>query len=162
MRHEPAVLKRTLLLVLAASVFALASCEQLMGYKTPEWTSVAKSRDGRQFVTDGKIAMDVELAQPKALPTTESPAWFGEALDANARAERRVLFSIADIKPSQGNPEIVVAPGGMQLEESHVTYLQLKYASSYQVGLWQQRSMQPVVVVINGQAVGAFKPISQP
>lgn len=162
MNEKPAVLKTSLFLTLAASLLVFAGCDQLMGYKTPEWTSVAKSRDGRQFVTDGKIAMDVEFAEPKELPTTESSPWFAEALDRNAAAERRVLFTLADIRPSDGNPEIVVAPGGMQLEESHVTYLQIKYASSYQVGLWQQRSMEPVVVVINGQAVGAFRPISQP
>ena len=119
MSRKPAVLKTFLLVALVS----LAGCHELiMGYTTPEWTSVAKLGDGRQFVTDGSLAIDVNVAEEEELPESASSAsWFSDALYQHSIAERQVLFSLTDIKASEGNPEIVVAPGQLQLEESYVS-----------------------------------------
>lgn len=134
-----------------------------MGYTTLEWTSVAKIPDGRQFVTDGSIAIDVALAQVEELPEAESSAsWFSDALYRNSLAQRRELFSVTDIKASKGNPEIVVAPGGLQLEEKYVSYIRNEFGSSHRISFWQQGRMLPVVIVFDGvDAVGVLKVLAQ-
>ena len=164
MSRKPAFLKISLIVTLAAGLFVAAGCELLMGYTTPEWTSVAKSPDGRQFVTDGSIAIDVAYAQVEELPEAESSAsWFSETLYRNSIAQRRELFSVMDIKASEGNPEIVIAPGGLQLEEKYVSYIQSKFARNHRVAFWQQRRMLPLVIVSDGtNAVGAMKVLAQP
>ena len=43
-----------------------------MGYKSPEWTGVAKLRDGRQFVTDGNIALEVETSVLEPMLSAET------------------------------------------------------------------------------------------
>ncbi len=159
MSRKPPWLKISLMVTLAAGLFVAASCELIMGYTTPEWTSVAKSRDGREFVTDGRIAIDVAYARVKELPEAESSAsWFSDALYRNSLAERRVLFAARDIKPSYGNSVIVLAPAGLELEESYVSYIQNKFSTSHNIGYWQQSPTQPVVIVFDGSiAVGAMK-----
>ena len=159
MSRKSAFLKISLIVTLAAGLFVASGCELLMGYTTPEWTSVAKSRDGREFVTDGRIAIDVAYARVEELPEVESSAsWFSDALYRNSLAERRVLFSGRDIKPSEGNPEILIGPAGLQLEESYVSYIQHKFSTSHNIAYWQQSPTQPVVIVFDGSiAVGAMK-----
>lgn len=159
MSRKPAVLKTFLLVALVS----LAGCHELiMGYTTPEWTSVAKLGDGRQFVTDGSLAIDVNVAEEEELPeSTSSASWFSDALYQHSIAERQVLFGLTDIKASEGNPEIVVAPGQLQLEESYVSYLRKKLASRHRIAFWQHSRMQPVVIVVDGQGAGAIKPLAQ-
>ena len=134
-----------------------------MGYTTPEWTSVAKTPDGRECVTDGSIAIDISCAKVEELPEAESSAsWFSDALYRNWLAERRELFSVTDVKASKGNPEIVVAPGGLQLEERYVTYIRQRFGSLHRISFWQQRRMLPVVIIFDGvDAVGALKVFAQ-
>ena len=150
------------LLPLAALVL-LDGCgnlnEMIMGYTTPDWRAVAKSRDGRQFVTDGAIALNVKVAEFEALPEGESKAWFSEALYLHSVAERQELFGLGDIKASEGNPSIVVGPGELQLEEVHVSYLRNAIASKHRVAFWQHSRMQPVIIVFDGVGEGAFEAV---
>ena len=160
MSRKHAVLTTFLLVALVS----LAGCHELiMGYTTPEWTSVAKHRDGRQFLTDGSIAIEVKIAEEDELPeSTSSASWFSDALYQHSIAERQTLFALTDIKASKGNPEILIGPGQLQLEESHVSYLRKKIAASHRVTFWQHSRMQPLVIVVDGQGAGAIKPLAQP
>jgi hypothetical protein len=163
MSQKPAVW--TILPLVALAPFVMGGCgdlnELVMGYTTPEWTSVAKLRDGRQFVTDGSIALEVAVAEVEEPPQETSRAWFSEALSQHSVAERQELFSLKDIKASEGNPSIVVGPGNLQLEETYVTYLSNKLSSSHRVSFWQHSRMQPIVIVVDGVGAGAMKPLAQ-
>lgn len=161
MDRKPAVWTLLPLVALATLVGCGNLHEMIMGYTTPEWKSVAQLRDGRQFVTDGAIALNVKVAEADPLPDAESKAWFSEALYLHSVAERQELFSLGDIKASEGNPSIVVGPGELQLEEVHVSYLRHKIASSHRVAFWQHSRMQPVVIVLDGNGEGALKPLAQ-
>ena len=166
MDNKPAVLK-SLLLVAILAVLAVAGCDRVnelvMGYTTPEWRSVATLRDGRKFVTDGTIALDVKIAEiaDEDLPPEESAAWFSDALYQHSIAERQELFSLKDIKDLESSEVFVMGPGNLKLEQTYVTYLSNRYGSSHRIAFWQHSSMQPIVIVVNGEGAGAMKPFSQ-
>ena len=89
-------------------------------------------------------------------------SWFSDALYRNSLAERRELFSVTDVEASKGNPEIALAPGGLQLEERYVTYVRQRFGSLHRISFWQQRRMLPVVIIFDGvDAVGAIKVLAQ-
>ncbi len=104
--------KLRLTIAFTAAALLGAGCQELMmGYAEPEWTSVVNHPDGRCFVTDGRVAMDVTFAEPKELPTATAPSWFDSALRSHSVAERQELFSSLDVRASQDDPNDVIHAG---------------------------------------------------
>lgn len=141
---------------------SLIGCQQLfMNYSEPEWNAVARHSDGREFVTDGKIAIDVSFAELEELPTGQgSTAWFEGALQEQGFAERRELFSITDIRESEDDPDVSTGPGGLVLDSYQIEYIRGKFFGR-KVSFWQLRRMDPLVIVVDEKPVGALKVISQ-
>lgn len=46
----------------------------------PQWTRVLKMPDGRTFVTDGGISIDVKIAKPMTLPSVVLPPESGKII----------------------------------------------------------------------------------
>lgn len=164
MRSSGCVAMRFTSMWVVAIVSLATGCKQLetaiKGYSAPEWNAVAKSSDGRQFVTDGRLALVVDLAQPKELPSETSPAWFDSALRSHSVAEKQELFTRQDVKASADDPNVVIAPGGIVLDKNHVNYVAGEVSG--RLSFWQFSRMEPIVIVVDGKAAGAMKVISQP
>ena len=147
----------TPLLTVALLSLLIAGCQDLlMGNTEPEWNAVANHPDGRQFVTDGKIAIDVSVAELEELPTGRgSIDWFEPSMRANGFAERRVLFGLLDLR-AHDNPDLIAGPATLVLEKYQVDYLRGKFSGS-QVGFWQLRQNDPLVILVDERAVGAVR-----
>ena len=151
---------RHLPLVTIAASFLLVLAIGCTSYPEPVWTSVAKL-EGKSYVTDGNIAIDMKLIQVAQPPNIQSASkWFSESIFQNARAETPEQFNLDDIRASDGNPEIVLGPSEQQLEEKYVSYLTGKLSSDHRVAFWQLSEMEPMVIVVDGLAVGAMKALN--
>ena len=134
--------------------------EILHPYTEPEWTGVVRIGD-REFVTDGTLALDVTLAEPEQLPERHVAPWFEEAFRAQTVAERRDLFSLYELVTSEVDDK-ARGPEASKLivDGPSVDYLQAKLAN-HTVRIWQRQRMEPLVIVIKDEPVGAIKVISQ-
>jgi len=116
----------------------------------PAWRGVVKLPDGRTLVTDGNMALDVELARPKPLPTRVAGS--GPVLDKHLRAAWPDEFSPAQLSkgPRAG---MYVSPTGVVLSALYVDYLR----RTLPAGRWRLRmkgTYEPVVVLVDGTPVG--------
>jgi hypothetical protein len=159
-------LESKLRLAIAVTAVALlsAGCQELQelmdGYSEPEWTSVVNHRDGRRFVTDGKIAIDVKFAEPKKLPTTTSASWFDSALYHHSIAEKQELFANVDIRADPEDATVLTAPGGLVFDKAQIDYVRGKFHG--RLSFWQFQRMEPVVIMVDKQAIGVLRVLSQP
>jgi hypothetical protein len=160
MRRKQVLSNHHLTLVTIAGALLVVLAGGCTSYTEPEWTSVAKL-EGKSYVTDGNIAIDMKLIQVAQPPPLQSASkWFSESIFQNARADTKEQFNLDDIRESDGNPLIVVGPNEQQLEEKYVSYLSGKLSSSHRVAFWQLSEMEPMVIVVDGQAVGAMKALN--
>ena len=69
-------------MIVSALVVLTGGCTS---YTEPTWTSVAKL-EGQSYVTDGNIAIDMQLIQVSQPPPTQSSSkWFSESIFQNLR-----------------------------------------------------------------------------
>ena len=120
MSRKQVLSERQLLLGTIAGAFLFVLAAGCTSYTEPTWTSVAKV-EGRNYVTDGNIAIDmklIEVSQPPPLQSTSK--WFSESLFQNLRADTPEQFNLDEIRASDGNAEIVLGPGEQQLSSREV------------------------------------------
>ena len=160
MSRKQVLSERQLLLGTIAGAFLFVLAAGCTSHTEPTWTSVAKV-EGRNYVTDGNIAIDmklIEVSQPPPLQSTSK--WFSESLFQNLRADTPEQFNLDEIRASDRNAEIVLGPGEQQLKEKYITYLTGKLSSDHRVAFWQLSEMEPMVIVVDGKAVGAMKALN--
>ena len=149
--------------LLLAGALALAGCGMFMGYEEPAWTSVATHADGTQYVSDGRMALEIGLAGVDAPPSaTSNVGWFAEGMRRQSVAENPIMFALQTIKDIPGEPEHLALPAGnLKVESKYITYIANKYAPSHSVGFFNGASIDPLIVVFEGKAVGAIKFVGQ-
>ena len=152
--------KNSLPLVIVAGAFVSMLATGCSSYTEPEWTSVAKV-EGKSYVTDDTMAIDMQLIEVSQPPNTQSAAdWFKESIFSNMRADNKENFKIGEIKESS-DPGVAVTPGDLKVQDKYVSYLRGRLGSDHDIGFWQAESTDPLVIMVDGQPVGAVKLVGQ-
>jgi hypothetical protein len=140
--------------VVLIGVFAAFSCGLIVAQEGADneivWNKMFRLPDGRLFVTDGALMMDVELAKPRVLPGTELPASTGEVMSRQMAAERQIEIDLDDLE--RGTQEQTYeAPNGLPFAAKYVEFLQEAVPdASLRIG----GDREPVVIVSDGKSVG--------
>ena len=118
------------LIVATAGLATAANAQTTPVDGEPAWRGVVKLPDGRTLVTDGNMALDVELAKPKPLPTRVAGS--GPVIDKHLRAAWPDEFSPSQLSkgPRAG---MYVSPTGVVLSALYVDYLR----RTLPVGRWR-------------------------
>jgi hypothetical protein len=125
----------------------------------PIWWRAIPMDDGRLFVTDGGISIDAAVVKPATLPEKFPPA-------AGANVARLLSTpydketSLGDLRPGT-RPNTLVTAEGIVLNGNYITLLRsvLKPA---QARLRTKGKTDPVVVVVEGRAIGVMMPVQPP
>ena len=148
-------------LVLAAAALAASTAHAARAQPAngePAWRGVVKLPDGRTLVTDGNMALDVELARPKPVPT--KVAGSGPVIDKHLRAEWPDEFSPRQLSKGP-RPGMYVSPSGVVLSALYVDYLH----RTLPAGQWRLRmkgTYEPVVILVKGAPVGVVMAMVPP
>ncbi len=120
----------------------------------PAWQGVVRASDGRSFITDGGLAIDVTLVKPAKLPDRELPGKVLEQYFASPHKDEYRLNELRVANPSK----TYVSPSGVLLNATYVDYLR-KVLPAASVLLRMNGDMQPIVVAVDGKAVGVLMPV---
>ena len=148
-------------LVLMAAIAATAAVHSVQAQPDtgePVWKGVVKLPDGRTLVTDGKMALDVELAKPTPVPT--NVAGSGPVVDKHLRAAWPDEFTPRQLSKGP-RPGMYVSPSGVVLSALYVDYLH----RTLPAGQWRLRmkgTYEPVVILVNGTPVGVVMAMVPP
>jgi hypothetical protein len=121
----------------------------------PVWQGVIRFADGRMFVTDGGLALDVAFAKPAKLPTRELPS---KVLEQYLGASHKEEYGFGDLTAAVSG-RTYSAPNGIALNATYVSYLRRILSRSTRFRMTGE--MQPVVIVADGKAVGFLMPVKQ-
>ena len=122
----------------------------------PAWQGVVHLTDGRTFVTDGGLAIDVAFAKPAQLPSRELPP---KVLDQYLTAAHKNEYGFSDLSAAASG-RTYTAPNGISLNASYVNFLR-RTLPTRSVRFRMNGDMQPVVIVASGTAVGVLMPVKQ-
>ena len=122
----------------------------------PKWQGHLRLSDGRTFVTDGGLAIDVALARPDPLPARVLTA---KVLEDYLAAKPKDEFSVNDLKKA-ANGRTYTTPTGVILNATYIDYLRrILPAASLRIRV--EGDLKPVVVVSKGVAVGVLMPVAR-
>jgi len=119
----------------------------------PAWQGVVRLSDGRSFITDGGLALDVAFAKPATLPAREIP---GKVLETYLNAERKDEYGLSDLTPV-ATGKTFTTPSGIPLNATYIDYLRRTLSSSvrFRVG----GELDPIGIVASGKVVGVLMPV---
>jgi len=153
----PAVL--ILVLVTSASSAAVQTPPQSdpkLVQTVPAWTHKVKlpAPDGRTFVSDGGLVLDVEIAKPAMRPSQTMPADMGTAVAGYLSGYYPTEFGLSDLHEGQTSA-VFVGPQGFSVSRNYVTFL-TRYAP--RVRLRTKGVGYPVLLVLDQRNVGLLLP----
>lgn len=156
-------MKSTARLVVLSSLLVVSGCQgvsqTIMGYEEPVWTAVVHMSDGRLFVTDEYIALDVVWAKPETLPSGTFPAEGIEwAIERQVRSSNSAGFGVGTVK-DVGVDGTYRGQGGILLEPKYIDYLKWHFMLN-DVRLHTLGLKDDVVISIDGEFVGAIAPMT--
>jgi hypothetical protein len=114
--------------------------------------------DGRTLVTDGGMAIDVEIAKPK-LPAEGLTKIPGKILEGYLAGSFTHEFGLGELKVKEAG-RTYVAPSGVLVSATYVDFLRRTMSAST-VRLRMKGNMEPIVILANGSAVGVLMPVKQ-
>jgi hypothetical protein len=121
----------------------------------PVWQGLLRFADGRTFVTDGGLALDVAFAKPAKLPSRELPS---KVLEQYLTASHKDEYGFGDLTAALSG-KTYSAPNGMALNATYITYLRRVLPRSTRFRM--TGAMQPIVIVVGGKAVGVLMAVAQ-
>ena len=125
----------------------------------PTWWRAIPMADGRVFVTDGGLSIDAAVVKPATLPEK-----FPAAAGANVA---RLLSTPYDKETGLGDlrlgtrPNTFVTAEGVVLNGNYITLLRSVLKPAH-TRLRTKSRTDPVVVVVDGRAVGVMMPVQPP
>jgi len=122
----------------------------------PAWTHKVKlpPPDGRTFLSDGGLVLDVAVAKPAVRPAQDMPADMGTAVAGYLSGYYPTEFGLADLKEGQ-TAAVFVGPEGFAVSRNYVTFL-TRYAP--RVRLRTKGVGYPVLLVLDQRNVGLLLP----
>ena len=125
------------------------------GSAVPTWQRSLRLSDGRVFVTDGGMAIDVGIARPATLPP--EVAGGGSAVERLLSARTSDEFRLPQLTLVRDGRSYRT-PSGVALNQTYVAFLR---RSAAQVRLRTSGPREPVVIVLDGRPAGVFMPVAQ-
>ena len=126
----------------------------------PTWSRVLNMPDGRTFVSDGGISVDVTLAKPITLPSVVIPPESSKILASLMTAPYDKEIGLAELQPG-GFKNSFTTSDGIFLNGNYVTFLR-QVVPLGRTRLRTKGTRDPVVVAIDGQPVGIMMPLAPP
>jgi len=121
----------------------------------PAWSRTIRLADGRVFVTDGGLALDVTVAKPKTMPPDIQGGQSAKALTGHLALVNPTEVALSALKPGT-QTNTLVAPGGITLNGNYVSFLR---RSAPGARLRMKGPTDPIVVTLAGKTVGVFMPV---
>ena len=122
----------------------------------PVWQGLIRANDGRTFVTDGGLVIDAALAKPARLPEREFPS---KLLHDYFNQSHTVEYGLADLKEATPG-KTLTSPNGIAMNATYINYLR-RVLPRTTARLRMSEGLRPIVIVLDGQPVGAFMPVQQ-
>jgi hypothetical protein len=122
----------------------------------PAWTHKVKlpPPDGRTFVSDGGLVLDVDIAKPAMRPSQSMPADMGTAVAGYLSGYYPTEFGLSDLREGQTSA-VFVGPQGFAVSRNYVTFL-TRYAP--RVRLRTKGVGYPVLLVLDQRNIGLLLP----
>jgi hypothetical protein len=125
------------------------------GGAPPLWRRVVKLTDGRSFITDGGMTLDVALAKPATLPTDVVSGGVAKVVEGYLSAQLPNEIGLNDLGRRGSS---YGGPGGVLLNVGYIDYLR-NVLPARRVRLRTKTDTDPVIVVLDGRAVGLVMPV---
>jgi hypothetical protein len=125
----------------------------------PTWWRAIPMADGRVFVTDGGISIDAAVVKPATLPE-KFPASAGANVARLLSTPYDKETSLGDLRPGT-RPNTFITDEGVVLNGNYITLLRSALKPA-QTRLRTKGKTDPVVVVVDGRAVGVLRPVQPP
>ncbi len=159
------VLRRTPLLLAAAAALAWLSAaaaqapppaDPRLVQTVPAWTHSVKlpPPDGRTFVSDGGLVLDIGFAKPAVRPSQAMPADMATAIAGYLSGYYPTELGLADLREGPAK-NVFLGPPGLALSRNYVTFL-TRYAP--RVRLRTKGEGYPVLLVLDGRTIGLLLP----
>jgi hypothetical protein len=122
----------------------------------PAWTHkvTLPAPDGRTFVSDGGLVLDVQIAKPALRPPQSMPADMGTAVAGYLSGYYPTEFGLADLREGR-TANVFVGPQGFAVSRNYVTFL-TRYAP--RVRLRTKGVGYPVLLVLDQRNIGLLLP----
>jgi hypothetical protein len=118
----------------------------------PIWTRALQVPDGRTFVSDGALALDVALAKPAKMPETNLGAQSGAIIARAFTGEHQEEVGLSDLGTGPFK-NTFATPKGTVLNGNYVKFLR-GVDSAARLRLRVKGEMQPIAIFLDGQPVG--------
>ena len=118
------------------------------------WKRAVHLHDGRIFVSDGAIALDLELVKPAERPKQDLP-------EANANIMQYLNAQLPNefaLSQLTRRDEAYAAPNGVTLNPTYIDYLRRNLPET-RVRLRMKSPLEPVVILFDSKAIGLLMPM---
>lgn len=122
----------------------------------PAWQGILRLSDGRTFVTDGGLALDVALAKPATLPDRVLAA---KVLEGYLNAAHKDEYGLSELSAAASG-KTYTSPNGIALNATYIDFLRRALPPA-SVRLRMSGGLQPIVILANDRAVGVLMPVKQ-
>ena len=111
--------------------------------------------DGRTFVTDGRLVLDVQVGKPAVRPSASLSPDTAKALASYLAASYPSEFGLDDLHEGK-TAQTFVGPGGMVLSTHYVLFLRRNLA---RIRLHAKGPDDPVIITLDNRPVGLLMPM---
>jgi hypothetical protein len=111
--------------------------------------------DGRTFISDGAVALDAALTKATSSESQVLPEASAKIIEGYLTAELPDEFASYQLSR---RGETYVAPSGVALNPIYIDYLRRTLPES-RLRFRMKSDLEPVVVLLDGKAVGLLMPI---
>ena len=125
----------------------------------PAWSRALPMPDGRTFVTDGGLSVDVKLAKPASMPSVVLPPESGKNIAARMSAPHEKEVRLDELRPGK-YPNSFATPDGVALNGNYIRFLREILPRGSRL---RTRGVgNAITIVADGEPVGIMMPLSQP
>ncbi len=140
----------------STAVHALPPSDPRLVQTVPAWIDKVKlpPPDGRTFISDGGLILDVDVAKPAVRPSQSMAADMGKAVAGYLSDHYPTEFGLSDLKEGP-SPAVFIGPQGFAVSRNYVTFL-TRYAP--RVRLRTKGAGAPVLLVLDQRHIGLLLP----
>jgi hypothetical protein len=122
----------------------------------PEWSHTVKlpAPDGRTFVTDGRLTIDLQHGRPAVRPSATLAPDQTRAIGNYLTAPYPTEFGFDDLKPSADGHSLT-GPSGVALSSYYIAFLR---KNAPRVRLRMRSAADPLLLVLDDRPVGLLMP----
>ncbi len=154
------VLAAVLLVVPGVAVFAIQRGDPPAKpgeLSAPAWRGVLTLSDGRRFVTDGGLAVDIALVMPGTVPTTDLSA-SAKVIEGYMAGPYTSEFGPGDVRigPRTGT---FVGPVGILMNATYINFLRNAVPAA-RLRFAVKGPRDPIVILVGGMPAGLLMPVA--